>query len=245
MPIPQVLATSLGLDGDNNTLSEFNTVYGSQGYALHNNSNITVSDVTGSLADPNMTGKKFQGITLNYPVIDTTQTNVMVTTTFINTTTLNVRVGASTTGASNYTNRTYSIWLKEILDNSLPVVLESFTANLLNQKTNLNWSTTSESNLDHFSVEKSTDGIHFSQAGMVFASGNTSVKTNYVFTDDVSGIQAPVVYYRLNMVDADGKSRYSDIRMVKLSAKQDNVIAITTYPNPVVNSINVTIPASW
>ncbi len=127
----------------------------------------------------------------------------------------------------------------------LPVVLESFTASLVNQHTIMNWSTASESYLNYFSVERSTDGIHFSQAGMVFAKGNNSVKSSYSFTDNIAGIQVPVVYYRLNLVDVDGKSRYSNVRMVTLSGKQDKKIAITSYPDPVIQNVNVTIPASW
>ncbi len=127
----------------------------------------------------------------------------------------------------------------------LPVVLESFTATLLNQHAIINWSTSSESNSNYFSVERSTDGLHFSQAGMVFAKGNNSVKSNYSFTDNIAGIQVPVVYYRLNLVDINGKSRYSDIRMVNLSDHQDSKIAITSYPNPVTQDVNVAVPASW
>ncbi len=247
--IPNLYTSSFNIDGDNNTLSEYNIIYGSSSYTLDNITNIVVSNFTGNLSGSGTPGKKFDGTTVSYPGFDTLHTNIMVTTNITDVSILTVRVGATTTGSSTETNRTYGIWFKNIVfpnpQTTLPVVLESFTASLLGQNTNLKWSTASESNLGYFSVERSTDGIHFSQAGMVLAVGNTSAKTNYGFTDNVSGIQAPVIYYRLNMVDADGKSRYSDIRTVKLSGTGDNKIIITTYPNPVVNTINVTIPAGW
>jgi hypothetical protein len=73
-------------------------------------------------------------------------------------------------GVMDGTPATYTInWLS-----LLPVKLVSFTATLNDNHTDLKWTTMTENNLSHYAVEKSTDGKNFSQAGVVFASGNTT-----------------------------------------------------------------------
>jgi hypothetical protein len=62
----------------------------------------------------------------------------------------------------------------------LPVKLVSFTAMLSsNKKVDLEWVTASEINTSHFVIERSTDGSTFSDAGTVFAFGNTTEQKNY------------------------------------------------------------------
>lgn len=134
----------------------------------------------------------------------------------------------------------------EDLPNPLPVKLISFTANLeRNQsKVNLNWHTATEINTSHFVVERSTDGITFTDAGTVLASGS-AVEKKYQHTDYINSLTAAVIYYRLRQVDIDGKAEYSGIRVVKIDKQPDNIIRIVTYPNPVTNEVYITIPENW
>ena len=44
------------------------------------------------------------------------------------------------------------------------------------------------------------------------------------------------------MVDLDGKFRYSDIAVIRLSNEQKTIL---TYPNPSVSELKVTIPNEW
>jgi hypothetical protein len=237
--------TALDIDGNSN-LYEFDQISAGTGATANYatlNPNISITQVSPGT----FFGIDIDGI--NQTGVDTTALGNMFTVTNTNVSSFTAKLGISTTSAQQ-SLRLFSLYTKGFVyptGQTLPVVMESFTATLNNnlQKAALKWSTASETNLNYFSVERSTDGIHFSQVGMVFALGNTTVKTDYAFTDNVTGIQASVVYYRLNIVDADGKSHYSDVRMIKLSGKTDNVIAISAYPNPVVNNINVTIPANW
>ena len=87
----------------------------------------------------------------------------------------------------------------------------SFSAKLNNNnKVDLKWSTEIEKNMSHFVIENSTDGINFSDAALVFAFGNTTEPSNYSFAIDFNKTKSVVVYYRLRLVAADGKSQYSD-----------------------------------
>lgn len=127
----------------------------------------------------------------------------------------------------------------------LPVKLVSFTAMLNNNKVDLKWTTATEINVSHFTVERSMDGTHFSDAGMVFAYGNTTTNSDYALSDNISNLQSGIIYYRLRSVDVDGKSEYSDTRIIRISKQGENVITIITFPNPVTNELKITIPANW
>jgi hypothetical protein len=128
----------------------------------------------------------------------------------------------------------------------LPVKLVSFSAMLNTDKIDLKWTTSSEKNVSHFSIEKSTDGTNFSEAGLVFANGNTSETMNYSFTDgNINTSQAGVIYYRLRSVDIDGKSELSQVKTIRIGKKNEHSISILTYPNPVSTELRVSIPTNW
>ena len=82
-------------------------------------------------------------------------------------------------------------------------------------KVDLKWSTETETNLSHFIVERSIDGINFSDAALVFAYDNTTTKSDYAFADNISKLQSAVVYYRISSIGSDGKNQYSDIRIIR------------------------------
>jgi Secretion system C-terminal sorting domain len=128
---------------------------------------------------------------------------------------------------------------------TLPVKLMNFNAILSDKTAKLNWKTASEVNFNYFTVEKSTDGINFNDAGVVFAAGNNSSETAYAMNDNLANTDAPVVYYRLRMTDNDGSIAYSDIKMLRLTKQNQSTITLLTYPNPAVNDLKITLPAAW
>lgn len=110
---------------------------------------------------------------------------------------------------------------------SLPVKLISFTAQKQNNKALLQWSTASEQDSKDFIIQHSMDGSQWNAIGTIAAQGNSSTVTNYSYTD-----MAPAVgtnYYRLLQTDIDGKSTYSEIRMVKFT-NDDKAFFIITNP---------------
>jgi hypothetical protein len=130
--------------------------------------------------------------------------------------------------------------------NPLPVKLISFDAVVKdNSHVDLSWATVTEINLDHFVVERSTDGVNFSDVGNVLATGNTTTRTDYVLTDNVSAVASAILYYRLRSVDIDNKIQYSDIRVIRLIKQQPGSINITVFPNPVTTELRMTIPPDW
>ncbi len=70
----------------------------------------------------------------------------------------------------------------------------------------LTWTTEQEINASHFVVERSYDGKTFTETGLVFTFDNSIGSNAYRFTDDLRKKHHAVVYYRLRMVDTDGKT---------------------------------------
>lgn len=109
----------------------------------------------------------------------------------------------------------------------LPVNLVSFSAAAHDKMASLVWQTSNEVNTSSFTVQRSTDGVHFTSVGKVNAAG-TGGSHSYSYRDDVSGISSATVYYRLLITDKDGSVRTSGIVSVDFISRK----LITIQPNP-------------
>jgi Secretion system C-terminal sorting domain len=120
----------------------------------------------------------------------------------------------------------------------LPVELTDFVAFVMGDDVELNWNTTSEMNSDHFGIERSRDGLEFELIGTVPAAGNSSLATNYVFTD-----RSPYTgynYYRLRQVDNGGAFEHSPVRAAWI---RSNGPVVMVHPNPGSDLVEVVVPA--
>jgi hypothetical protein len=123
-----------------------------------------------------------------------------------------------------------------ILPSSVPVRLVSFTGTLNGNIAYLQWATAQEQNTSHFDVERSLDGLNFSKTGnSVTARGNSSVRSDYNLPDNLTGIRATKVYYRLKIVDRNGSVEYTNIVVVRLG----DVKITNVYPNPFTDVIRI------
>ncbi len=111
----------------------------------------------------------------------------------------------------------------------LPVTLISFTAQKQSSNALLQWQSTHEESIDHFTIQRSIDAIEFTNRGNVISKGNNySCLNNYVYTDDIAGLQTGKIFYRLQIVDKDGKTTYSKIAIIAV----DDNLKFTITPNP-------------
>ena len=106
----------------------------------------------------------------------------------------------------------------------LPLQLISFTAKLENGKSLLKWKTDNEINVSHFDIERSSDGTRFDKIKEIASGGNN----NYSTVDEI--LQKGFNYYRLKIVDKDGRFSYSNVEMVK--SLNDAIFSFIMYPNP-------------
>ena len=119
-----------------------------------------------------------------------------------------------------------------LLVTPLPLSLLSFDAKNNGAKNDLVWRTASEVNVSHFSVERSNDGVKYQEITKITANNDRNKTSTYTCSDalPLSGNN----YYRLKIMDRDGKFEYSNIEVVNTKLPITNV---KIYPNPVSNSL--------
>jgi hypothetical protein len=138
-------------------------------------------------------------------------------------------VNKSTTGNTNYnvvagtlnfTGYKGDFSPFSIMDDAmtLPVTWLSFTGRPLQAEIELNWATASEQNNSHFDVERSNDGILFTNIGVVSAGANPLFRNEYIYLDrqPLSGTS----FYRLKQVDIDGKYSYGSVIQINRTESQ-------------------------
>lgn len=112
---------------------------------------------------------------------------------------------------------------------SLPVRLLYFRALLKAPGTAaLSWSTASEENNDYFTLQRSVDGIHFTDIAEIDGAGTSNIVNNYNHIDEqaLSGIS----YYRVKQTDWDGKYTFSN--MAKIDDTSLKTFSLNLSPNP-------------
>jgi hypothetical protein len=92
---------------------------------------------------------------------------------------------------------------------ALPIELLTFDGVSNNGYNSLCWSTSSETNNDYFSIEKTLDGNTYNVVGIVNGSGNSQILNKYELKD--FNVEKVINYYRLKQTDFDGNYKYSDL----------------------------------
>jgi glucose/arabinose dehydrogenase len=121
---------------------------------------------------------------------------------------------------------------------SVAFQLLNFNGIVRNNIAGLNWSAT-EQNLRQYEVESSTDSINFQRKGIV-AARNQASENSYSFEENMQGIQK--IFYRLRILNNDGKWDYSKTIAVINNSAGKNFI----YPSWITNKvINCFIPEPY
>ncbi|MDQ3048276.1 MAG: T9SS type A sorting domain-containing protein [Bacteroidota bacterium] len=138
--------------------------------------------------------------------------------------------GSITTGAAvtAFSPFTFASITASTAINPLPIELLSFEAHLNVNQVDLKWATSSETNNDFYTIEKSRDGQSFEFVTQVDGAGNSTSYIEY-FDIDRSPYQG-VSYYRLKQTDFNGKFSYSSIVPVEYNTNTESDISI--FPNP-------------
>ena len=99
----------------------------------------------------------------------------------------------------------------------------------------IDWATTNEIAGRTYEIQKSSDGKMFndvaSEASVVNGSGTSDYDYGYAIAAGTTG----VLYFRLKETNADGQTKYSDIRSIEIV----NADGIYLYPNPANQFINI------
>jgi len=117
----------------------------------------------------------------------------------------------------------------------LPVDMIYFEVEKNENDVLLEWATSSERTNDHFGIERSLDGIHFTLLGTMDGNGTSQTIINYSYVD--TNVPNEILYYRLAQYDVDGKVAYLPIKIVN----NKNGLEVTVAPNPFTNSTSLYI----
>lgn len=119
-------------------------------------------------------------------------------------------------------------------NNVLAVELLDFSAIATTSGVVLRWETANEENNSHFIIERSIDGQEFESIGEVASQGKSGM---YQY-QDLKATEG-VNYYRLTQVDFSGQQVETQVLSVEIA----NVVALSVFPNPVGEELNVSLPA--
>ena len=111
----------------------------------------------------------------------------------------------------------------------LPVELSFFTAKIVDDKVELNWTTKTEVNNFGFDVQRRSENSKWQKITFVEGNGNSNSLKKYSYTDN-NPAGGKKLYYRLKQIDIDGKFEFSNVVEVELSPS--NYVLFQNYPNP-------------
>lgn len=112
----------------------------------------------------------------------------------------------------------------------LPLDLLSFEAAKKENSVNINWVAANEVDFSHYNVQKSTDGKNFS-----FLTKIRATRAGQYQTMDEKPSKG-LNYYRLEMVDVDGKKKMSKVVSVVF---EEGSKVIVVYPNPTTELVTI------
>lgn len=116
---------------------------------------------------------------------------------------------------------------------ALPIELKSFRLNAIDNAVKIMWTTATETNNDHFTIERSTDGLQWKTIAKVKGAGSKSTETHYTELD-----KAPLKgrsYYRLKQTDYNGDFTFSKIESIHFEYSSRLIV----YPNPARDELHI------
>lgn len=150
-----------------------------------------------------------------------------------NASTKSVTLANAANGTFNYLVRDANNCIRDsfivTVTGTLAADIGAFNAVQDQDKVLLSWYTQRETQSRYFVIERSTDGIHFSELGRLFAAVNSTAVQQYHMIDPypVAGLN----YYRLSQIAQDGSISYHGIKKVNYrSGRSWSVNTVNTGP---------------
>lgn len=146
--------------------------------------------------------------------------------------TYNRGISQSLTGTTNGVNGFTRFSVVNANGIILPLTFINLKAYQQLNDVNVEWTSVEETNIDHYEIERATDGINFSFIGKVAALKSGALKIDYKYTDGQPF--AGNNFYRILAVENSGRSIYSNTVLVH---NVNLTTGINVYPNPVTNAV--------
>lgn len=133
-------------------------------------------------------------------------------------------------------------WAVDVTRIPLPLNLLSFYGKAQGCAAELTWKTSDEQNTSHFEIERYSNSVGFQNVDNVSAVGNGLGRTYVKLLAQTNGSN----YYRLKIIDRDGKFTYSPVINVTVSCQaNDNSISVYPNPNSSHKELNVSFKTSY
>jgi hypothetical protein len=104
---------------------------------------------------------------------------------------------------------------------TLPATFLQFNTLYKNNTNIISWLTAQESNIAYYEIQRSSDGIAFAKIGTVSAS-NSAGNNEYHYTD--AQVLKGITYYKILIVDKDGKKHASPVMSVYINAGKLSIV---------------------
>ncbi len=143
------------------------------------------------------------------------------------------------TGSTQAANSAFAWTTLSPAGATLPIKVYYFNAAKGSSSNTVNWQAECTSTQATFVVERSANGTDFAPINTITAS-QTRCQQPFNYTDNGAS-SFGTVFYRLKVIDDNGKATYSSI--VKISADQKGIQLVGVSPNPVINSAQLSIAA--
>lgn len=115
----------------------------------------------------------------------------------------------------------------------VPLKLVEFSGIRIGKENKLNWKVVNEKEIEYYAVQRSYDGITFTEVAVVNAFNNGLSQNNYSIVDD-KAIEKNI-YYRILIKEKNAHEFYSWI--INLTANKSENIKL--YPNPVKTDLTI------
>ena len=119
----------------------------------------------------------------------------------------------------------------------VPLQIMSFTLAPLSggEGLGVRWATLNETNVAHFNIQRSNNGIEFNTIQQTTAKNNAYNEYSITDVQPLNGVS----YYRIEAVDKDGKKTYSKTEKVQLKIDKEQ---LTIFPNPAKDIVHINYP---
>ncbi len=147
--------------------------------------------------------------------------------------------GSKTTVQKKFPAQTDRDW--RYVGTVLPVQFLQLNGVLQSTNVRLNWLIIANKEIDHFDVERSTDNSNYEKAGSVFDIVKLNQQQEFGYTDDISGINKQIIYYRIKVIGKTGEIQYSNVLVIRL---KQSATLLTIMPNPAHDHVLLTFTAT-
>ncbi len=122
----------------------------------------------------------------------------------------------------------------------LPVQFLNFSGMLRDNTAPLNWSIITTDAVDHFEIERSTDNTTYTKVGTNSDPVPLNTAQQFAYTDQLNGVNAEIIYYRLKVIGRNGAVKYSNVLVLR-RGRTNATVAIM--PNPANDHVIVRVYA--